>query len=365
MKHLKYNQLNIDDVLFEGDELHRFCISKLKSNDLKPWEIACYNFIIEWLSDKDEVLVKTSGSTGAPKQIRIPKQFMINSAKATEKALKFQEGETALLALSPEFIAGKMMIVRAMVSGLKLLTAEPSGNPIQHIEKNIDFTALVPYQVITILKEAKEAEKLRNIKKIIIGGGPVDDKLIQKLAAFPNEIYATYGMTETCTHIALRRINGSHPDRCFKTLPDIKINLDSKSCLVIDAPHLNNEVLKTNDLATLISESEFSIIGRYDHVINSGGIKVSPETIEAKLAQIIKENFIISSVPDDKLGEKLILLIESEQYNLNSLFQLWQKIEEVLPRYEIPKRINFIEHMAYTQTGKIDRIRMKEISAEV
>ncbi|MBU1013732.1 MAG: AMP-binding protein [Bacteroidetes bacterium] len=364
MSHKKYDKLILDGQIFRGNDLKKHCASKLKQLYLKDWEKHLFGFVLEWLDEEEEIKVKTSGSTGIPKSILLKKQHMINSAMATAVALKLDAGQTALLALSTKYIAGKMMVVRAMVIGLNLFTVEPSGNPLENLKKDIDFTALVPLQLSNILSSKNSLIHLEKIRKVVIGGGALDETLVKKTAKFANDFYASYGMTETCTHIALRKLNGKDQDLYFKTLPGVKISTDYRSCLVIDAPHLSDNLLTTNDLTTLYSDSEFLIIGRFDNVINSGGIKISPEEIEAKLRKIIKENFLITSIPDRDLGEKLILLIESGQSNLNALYELWAQIESVLSPFEVPKQIDFIKPFSHTATGKIDRLAMKKIIRE-
>ncbi|PKP33068.1 MAG: O-succinylbenzoic acid--CoA ligase [Bacteroidetes bacterium HGW-Bacteroidetes-17] len=361
MSHKKYDKLILDGQILHGDELQKYCVSKLKQLHLKDWEKHLFGFVLEWLDEEEEIKVKTSGSTGIPKTILLKKQYMINSAMATAVALKLETGQTALLALSSEYIAGKMMVVRAMVIGLNLIAVEPTGNPLENLKKEIDFTALVPLQLSNILNSLNSLIQLKKIKKVLIGGGALDQNLVKETARFSNDFYASYGMTETCTHIALRKLNGKNQDLHFTTLPGVKISTDHRSCLVIDAPHLSDNPLISNDLVTLYSNSEFLIKGRFDCVINSGGIKISPEEVEDKLSKIIKENFLITSIPDQKFGEKIILLIESDQSNLNALYELWSQIESILSPYEVPKQIDFIKPFSYTATGKIDRLSMKEL----
>lgn len=364
MSHKKYNKLILDSRLLQGDELETYCFSKLNQPHLKDWEKHLFGFLLEWLDDKDEIQVKTSGSTGVPKLISLKKQYMINSAKSTAEALKLETGQTALLGLSAEYIAGKMMVVRAMVIGLNLIAVEPSGNPLENLNKDIDFTAFVPLQLTNILKLEDSSNQLKKIRKVLIGGGVLNDHLIKEIVRFPNNFYESYGMTETCTHIALRKLNGRNQEKYFKTLTGVKISTDHRSCLIIDAPHLNEMQLTTNDQVTLFSDSEFLIRGRFDNIINSGGIKISPEVVEDKLRKLIKENFLITSVPDLQLGEKIILLIESDQTNLNALYELWALIESVLSPFEIPKQIDFIKPFNYTPSGKIDRLTMKRVIRE-
>lgn len=357
MSHSKYKQIKINGEELQGSDLIDFCHLKLKNPSTKNWEIPVYDFILKWLDENDEIEVKTSGSTGEAKPIFLKKEQMINSAKMTQNALKLSLGQNALLALSANYIAGKMMIVRSFVSKMNLSVVEPSGNPLININSPIDFIALVPYQLSQILKSKLDIEKLKKINTVLIGGGNTNQSLIQSIKNFPNDIYASYGMTETCTHIALQKLNGSFANKYFKTLPGINISLDEKSCLQIEAPHLSSETLATNDIAKIISKSEFEIKGRFDNVINSGGIKIFPEEIEAKLDGKLSGNFIISSIPHPEFGEQLVLIFES---NKADLFQSWIEIDLVLSDHEIPKQIEFLTPFSYAGNGKIDRPKMRK-----
>ncbi len=360
MSYTKYNQLKINGQNFEGSKLADYCHVKLKESLTKDWEVQVFDFILKWLDESDEIRLKTSGSTGKAKSILLKKEHMINSAKMTQNALELAADQHALLALSAHYIAGKMMIVRSFVSKLNLSIVEPSGNPIKKIYTPIDFIALVPYQLAQILKSKPEIKKLKKIKTVLIGGGSTDHSLINSIKDFPNDFYASYGMTETCTHIALQKLNGPSADKYFNTLPNINISIDQRSCLQINAPHLSEESIQTNDIVNIISASEFEIKGRFDNVINSGGIKIFPEEIEAKLNGKFTDGFIISSIPHPELGEQLILIFDSDKADLASLFNSWKEIELALSDHEIPKQIEFLSPFSYVGNGKIDRLKMRK-----
>ena len=302
------------------------------------------NFLIDWLSNESFILVQTSGSTGKPKQIILQKDAMIASAKATVNFFKLQPKSTALLCLSVDYIAGKMMLVRALTFGLHLDTVEPSSNPLNEINKSYDFVAMVPMQI----KES--LEKLNQIKTLIIGGAKVDYQLSEEILKTNCNAYETYGMTETISHIAVKKIG----EKSFSILPNIVISKDERNCLVIEAKELSDEKIITNDIVELISNEEFIFKGRFDHVINSGGVKIFPEEIEEKLAKHIFNRFFISSLPDEKFGEKVILVIEG------SSFQIDTTIFSELSKYEIPKEILFISQFAETETNKINRKKTLE-----
>ena len=310
-------------------------------------------FLMDWYNKESFVEVKTSGSTGNPKIVQLQKAHMINSAKATGEYFNLPESTSALLCMSPNYIAGKMMLVRAITLGWHLDIVEPASNPLKNLEKQYDFSAMVPLQLHNSLGE------IHKIKTLIVGGGAVSEELLGKIQNSKTEMFATYGMTETITHIAVKRINqlrhaefvsASH----YKTLQSIKISVDKRGCLVIDAPKISEEKVITNDLVELISETEFKWLGRIDNVINSGGIKLIPEQIEEKLARIVKNRFFVAGFFDAVLGEKLILICEGIKND-----DLLKEIQhlQTLSAYEIPKGIYFLENFMETETKKIDRTK--------
>ncbi|MDO9038361.1 MAG: AMP-binding protein [Lutibacter sp.] len=309
------------------------------------------NFLRNWFDAKSFVKVKTSGSTGNPKIIQLQKKQIINSAKATGDYFNLPENTTALLCMSPNYIAGKMMLVRALTLGWHLDILEPTSNPLKNSDKNYDFSAMVPMQLHNSLPD------IHKIKKLIVGGGTVSNELLSKIQEVKPEIFATYGMTETITHIAVKRMNviaSGAKQTHYTILPNIQISLDHRGCLVIDAPTISEEKVVTNDLVELITSTEFKWLGRIDNVINSGGIKLIPEQIEEKLAEIIENRFFVAGKKDEILGEKLILIVEGikNEVLLNKIQQL-----KSLSTYEIPKEIYFLENFTETETNKIDRTK--------
>lgn len=307
-----------------------------------------YRFLLDWFSTNDYIIVQTSGSTGTPKKIKLKKTFMINSAKATGKFFNLPEKTTALLCLSVDYIAGKMMLVRALILGWHLDIMTPSSSIT--IKKHYDFSAMVPLQ----LRNAQE--QLHYIKKIIVGGGVVEVDLIQQIQPLKTIVFATYGMTETITHIAVKKLNHLHVQPTFyEVLPNVKIYKNRRNCLLIKAPKVSDATIITNDVVQLVSDTQFEWLGRFDNVINSGGIKLHPEIIEKKLATIIKNRFFVTGLKDEILGEKLVLIIE-ENTKLNKEV-LKTKIAAIktLTKYEIPKDIYFVVRFIETETKKIQR----------
>ncbi len=313
-----------------------------------------HKFLVDWFNESNFITVKTSGSTGKPKSIELKKEFMINSATATGKFFNLQAKTTTLLCLSVNFIAGKMMLVRAMLLGWHLDVIEPSSNPLDSIDKFYDFSAMVPMQLFNSLN------KINHTKILIVGGGVVSKKLQNRIKNLETKFFATYGMTETITHIAVKPLNKeaslNFENEVYQTLPDVIISKDNRDCLVIDAPKISDIQLITNDLVEIHSNNQFKWLGRYDNIINSGGIKLIPEQIEKKLSAVIDCRFFVTGLPDEILGEKLVLIIEGESFELDK-----KALNNILSKYEIPKEIYFVDNFVVTGTKKINRIKTTKI----
>lgn len=337
------------DFRFNGIAITKEDIAELSYSLIKEGEEfqrEIGNFFQQWIDDKDSIVVSTSGSTGAPKFIILQKEHMVNSAMVTGAYLSLQSKNSALLCMSANFIAGKMMLVRAMVLGLHLTVIKASSNPLRGITQKFDFCAMVPLQLQSSL------DKLDVVKTIIIGGAPISDTLKQEVQGLKTQVFETYGMTETITHVALKRINNSS-QKHFKALPGVELSKDKRNCLVINAPKISNIPVVTNDVVELHSETEFTWLGRYDSVINSGGIKLIPEQIESKLTSALKTRFFVAGIPDEILGKKIVLVIECKMKPFNILAQI-QSVKE-LDMYEVPKEVLCIDTFIETKNGKINR----------
>lgn len=325
------------------------CRKKIQS-EIPDWERDIFTFLIEWFSDAQEIEIQTSGSTGEPKKIKRSKQAMINSALMTGTFLELQKGQKALLCLPAKYIAGKMMLVRGIVHQLHLEYVIPKN--MVSISNGYDFCAMTPAQV-----EAS-FDQIQHLKKLIIGGAPISQKLEAQLKNIDeSDIYATYGMTETVSHIALRKIDITNDD-AYYTLPNINISTDHRDCLIIQAPKLTPHTLNTNDIVEITSPSSFVWKGRLDFVINSGGVKLFPEKIESKIESLISKSFFISNLPDEKWGEKVILIIEDSPYDT---FALLKDLQQHLTKIELPKTIYFIPKFQYTPNGKLNRLATKNL----
>ena len=341
-------------------------------------------FLSEWNNGSDRVLVHTSGSTGKPKPMMVEKKRMLNSARITCDFLGLKPGDSALLCMSLDYIAGKMVVVRSIERHLHLISVSPSGHPLKNIDLKdvngkdvngeITFAAMVPMQVYNTLQVPEERERLTHIRHLIIGGGAIDAALEQELRSLPGNIaiWSTYGMTETLSHIALRRINGAEASEWYQPFDSVKISQTEEGCLVIDAPLVCAETLVTNDIVEIesyiynkVEKLRFRIKGRKDNVICSGGIKIQIEEVEALLKPHLEKPFMIAKKKDEKFGEIAVLLTEDE--DLKKVEATIRRLlsgksddsdnssESKSHKYWIPREFRYVEHLPLTETGKPKR----------
>ena len=354
------------------------------------------DFLSEWNNDSDRVLVHTSGSTGKPKPMMVEKKRMLNSARITCDFLGLKPGDSALLCMSLDYIAGKMVVVRSIERHLHLISVSPSGHPLKdinlkdangkYVNGEITFAAMVPMQVYNTLQVPEEWERLTHIRHLIIGGGAIDASLEKELRSLSGNIaiWSTYGMTETLSHIALRRINGAEASEWYQPFDSVKISQTDEGCLVIDAPLVCAETLVTNDIVEIepyiynkvekhdkeekhdkVEKLRFRIKGRKDNVICSGGIKIQIEEVEALLKPHLEKPFMIAKKKDEKFGEIAVLLTEDE--NLKKVEATIRRLlsgksddsnkssESKSHKYWIPREFRYVEHLPLTETGKPKR----------
>ncbi|GAO31451.1 AMP-binding protein [Geofilum rubicundum] len=308
------------------------------------------HFLKDWMNEQPEITVQTSGSTGVPKSMQVSKNAMLASARRTLRFFELKPGMTALLCLPTSFIAGKMMVIRALLGQLKLITAPPSGHPLQNLNTDIDLAAFTPMQMLNELNNS--SPRLHHLKRVIIGGGKVNAQLDRMLQNQTFAAYETYGMTETLSHIALRRINGSERQSAFVPLENVSIHTDPRGCLALDATGITKGTIVTNDLAEIHSDGTFVILGRSDHIINSGGLKISPEILEEKIRHLITVPFVISAVDHDSLGQQVVLVTQGEPAQSDILLN---QIKPLLPPHQFPKHLYTLPHFPKTESGKIKR----------
>ncbi|WP_396634805.1 AMP-binding protein [Maribacter sp. R86514] len=309
-------------------------------------------FLLDWIDNSPTISVNTSGSTGTPKTIVLKKSHMENSALATGSYFNLSPGSSALLCLPATYIAGKMMLVRAMVLGLDIHFVPPTSNPLEGINRSFDFGAMVPLQV------ANSLTKLSLLHKLFVGGAPISTSLRKEIKEISNASYETYGMTETITHIAVKPLNNIvSDDMPFSVLPDVVITKDDRNCLVINAPKIADEPVVTNDVIELVSTTEFKWLGRFDNVINSGGVKLHPEHIEKLLSKYINVPFFIIGVEDEELGQKVVLVVEdASKTEIQKVIDTIQDIK----KFEKPKNILVAKEFQRTENGKVQRSKTLE-----
>ena len=344
-------------------------------------------FLEEWNNPSPYVHVQTSGSTGDPKPMLVEKSRMLASARRTNDFLGLRPGDTALLCMSLDFIAGKMMVVRALERGLTLVCVEPSGHPLRHNgdwhqcaisdgtmcacpqcvalndQTPLSFAAMVPLQVYNSLQVPEEKERLQQIRHLIIGGGAIDDALAAELKSFPNAVWSTYGMTETLSHIALRRLSGPDASDWYTPFPSVTVSLSDEDTLIINAPEVCPEPLITNDIANLSLGPgpndrfpQFRILGRKDNVICSGGLKIQAEELERQLRPHLRVPYLITKRPDSKFGEIVVLLTEGPVDDAREV------CERILPKYHHPRAYVHVSRIPFTATGKPARREAEKLA---
>ncbi len=364
------SDLTFNEISYTFDQLH-----SSNQNDwplpnwhnLSSYEKHVVSFCQAWLSGQETFQLRTSGSTGPPKTIVLYRQQMRSSAHLTGQALGLSSGEHALVCLSAEYIAGVMMLVRGLESGLRMTVITPTRRPLANLAAQplYDFTAMVPLQLQETLQgSSAERNHLNRMKAILIGGAPISTALDQALQACEAPIYHTYGMTETVSHIALRKLNGPAASDYFTPLPGVSLGLDERSCLHITAPMTRGERLQTNDLVDLQADGRFRWLGRVDNIINSGGVKVQVELVEAALEQILlhyqggkyaPRRFFVGAIPHDQFGQMVAAVIEGDPFPHQVETDIWSNLQTILPKYHTPRLLYFFPHLQETPTGKIDR----------
>jgi len=348
--------IRINGKSYYEDDLTSLIAEKLSSPHLPEWERELFSFLKNWFSSADFIEAQTSGSTGEPQTIRLSKTTMLRSASRTIEYFGLQAGNRILLTLPCRFIAGKMMVVRAIIGKMNLITVNPSADFDLLINETYEFGAMVPNQVFKLLESPSGKGKLENIRNLLVGGSSIPANLEEQISRLANHVVSTYGMTETASHVAIRELSGENRSYIYHCLPGISVTTGQHDCLQIHDSQLAVP-LQTKDIAEILSSTSFRILGRMDDVIISGGIKYWPEKIEKSLLSVIRGRFIISSLPDEMLGENIVLVIEGEPADTDVINK---KLTEILPSFERPRAIYFLEKFPETPNGKIKRNEIKE-----
>jgi O-succinylbenzoic acid--CoA ligase len=342
-----HNSFEINGLHISRKELYEVAYSFIKEGT--SHEQLMGDFLLYWLDENDTIVVQTSGATGVPKKISVPKQAMVHSAVLTGEYFGLQPGAKALHCLPANFIAGKMMLVRAMILGLSIDIIPPTTTPEIPFETKYDFAAMLPAQVQHCLP------KLHQIRTLIVGGAALSKTLRATIAHSHQGVFETYGMTETLSHIALRPVTKEEVP--FTTLPKVSVSTSDEECLIITAPHISNTPIVTGDIVVCPTSTTFEYVGRKDFMINSGGRKLHPEQIEEKLKPLISTPFFIHKKADEKFGELPVLFVEGESTDL-SLDAI--KKEGLIEKWEMPKEIFCVPNFEKTPSGKIRRIATAE-----
>ncbi|MBN8821554.1 MULTISPECIES: AMP-binding protein [unclassified Spirosoma] len=334
-----------------------------------PYESEALDFCKAWQSGQTEFVLHTSGSTGTPKPIRLTRAQMQASAHLTGQTLGLQAGDPALVCLNIRYVAGIMMLVRGMELGLPMTILEPSSNPLEHLDlatSHFAFTALVPLQLQTILEKSPDKLPILNgMKAILVGGAATSPALEKALQVISAPIFATYGMTETVSHIALRRLNGPSASDVFTALKSVTLGTDERGCLHITSAATNFVRVQTNDVVELLDNLHFRLLGRADTIINSGGVKLQPELIEQRINQVLTDyglsyRVFVAGLPDDQLGKRVVAFVEQAHSTPPELFwRAWETaqadIRQQIGKYAVPKDVIIVPNFAETPTGKLDR----------
>ena len=352
-------------ILLEGEvftkrELLVYSREKVKDHGVPGWKKEVLSFIALFLDpDSGSVIQKSSGSTGDPKSFTLSREAMIQSAERTLRFFNLRRGERALLSLPVDFIAGKMMVVRALLGGLDLVLTEPSSRPLQKLAGAVGFAAMVPLQIEESLNHG---DPLERISKLIIGGGELHPATREKLSSIAEpEVYETFGMTETYTHFALKRINGPEREPRFKLLEGVRVGLDHRGCLEVEVPGITSGPLVTNDLVEINKKGDgFSWLGRFDNLINSGGIKIIPELLEEQVGECIGHECLVLPEPDRKLGNRLVLVVEFEG-NDPPVDGWLNLLRNRFSTYELPRRVVTIQALPRNPSMKPDRTSARKL----
>jgi len=359
--------VTIDFLTETNSQILQRANDTLNNDKLPEWERDIWTFIQSFLNPKiKNFSVFTSGSTGKPKLISHTREQLNASAKATIELFHLHEGDKALLALPVKHIGGRMMIVRSVLAKLKLTYVPVSSNPLSHItaKGKFDFAAFTPMQFANILNDVVTQKKTESISTVILGGGEISNSLHSKIEKLKLSVFHTYGMTETASHVAVKKLNGADASEKFNGLPGITFDVDARNCLIIHAPAFSKETFTTNDIVELESPTSFVWKGRFDNVINSGGIKIQAETIERKLHNFIAGRFFFTAEKDEILGERVVLVIEAGQYDEKQMQQLIKILDKHLDKYEYPKQLLFVYKFRETEAGKVLRAESLKLEAK-
>lgn len=355
--------LTIHTHTFVLADLHAWSTANAPA-DLSDNDRQALTICHEWLSGATEFVVRTSGSTGDPKPITLRREQLIASARATGEALGLRPRCRALVCLPTGYIAGRMMLVRGLVLNLNMTVVEPSSDPFASLpsDTSFDFIAVVPLQLQVLLDGPPGyLDRLNAMQAILVGGGPLSAALEARVQTLDAPVYHTYGMTETVTHVALRRLNGDEAASTFQPLPGVEIGIDTRGCLRVKGPMTLDLWIQTNDLVEMQDDRSFRWLGRWDTIINTGGVKVQVEQVESALEEALRglglgeRRFFIGPLPDERLGHLVAAIVEGEPLGIETEAEIQAALRHRLDRFALPRCFVYLPSLAETPTGKIDR----------
>lgn len=335
---------------------------------LTEYEAEALNFCQAWQRGQPEFVLHTSGSTGTPKPITLSRRQMQASARLTGLLFGLEPGDPILVCLNVRYIAGIMMLVRGLELKLPMTLIEPVSNPLAAFVPitRFAFLALVPLQLQTILEQNNPAQlsTLNGAKAILVGGAATGPALEQALQVIDAPVFATYGMTETVSHIAIRRLNGPDATEQFTALAEVNLGLDERDCLNIQSAATDFVRIQTNDVAELLPGNRFRLLGRADQVINSGGVKIQPEQVERVIQQALSQQSLsrpaprlfVAGVADERLGQRVVAYLENYTLNRAQWGMIADRISAELGPYAVPKELHTVPKFAETPTSKIDKL---------
>ncbi len=347
---------------FERNELISYCWEASADPSTSSWQAGVFRFILDFLSPGTTIVQKTSGTTGKAKQLDLRKDSMLVSAKKTISRFELGKQDSALLCLPVDYIAGKMMVVRALSASMNLVTVEARGRPLEGFRQEIDLAAMVPLQVY---QSIRHGDPLEEIKVLLIGGSEIHPDLRRRIEELRGtRAFESFATSETCSHIALRALNGPNRAEEFSVLEGIGINRDERGCLLIDAPGIAGSTVVTNDLVELNGKTGFRWLGRIDNLIKSGGLPIIPEEIERKIIPLIEMNCMIVPVPDVRLGQRPVLAVETGKLGADKQ-EIARRLEGVLTAAEQPRSIVFFRKFPVNASFKYDRLAVARRAGEI
>ncbi len=351
-----FTTLTIDGQRLEGDAILRWADALASSNGDARWTVELRDTLRELCTGDGTLTAHTSGTTGPPKELRLHPNDLRSSARLTGHTFHLKLGDRALLCLPCSFVAGKLMLVRGFVIGLDLHIIDPAGGVLNNLRSNdrFRFAAMVPNQLHRALQDDR-ARLERQFHTILLGGGPVSKALEEDVQDLAVEVFHGYGSTETLTHVALRRLNGPRRQEWSEAIGDITFEVDERGCLVVHTPHLRTKDHVTNDVVELLDERRFRWLGRSDNVILSGGRKIFPEHMEQRTAGLLPYAHYFTARPDDKLGECVGLVIETDQPAEAVVPEVLGLLQDVLEPWEMPRRVTAVTAFDRTASGKVRR----------